>query len=88
MKQRIILILGLILSTIWLNNASACEACQKQQPKITQGITHGLGPESQFDWVIVSFIALLTIYTLIASIKYLVNPGEKKSSHIKYSILD
>lgn len=68
--------------------ALACEACKLQQPKITQSFTHGTGPESQWDWIIVASIALITIYTLIFSIKYLVIPGEKDKNHIKYSVLN
>lgn len=66
----------------------ACPACEKQQPKITLGLTHGVGPQSNWDWVIIAVIAAITLYTLIFSIKYLVKPGEKNSDHIKQSILE
>ena len=69
--------------TIW-----ACPACEKQQPKITQGFTHGSGPDSNWDWVIIGVIAIITIYTLFYSVKYLVKPGEKNRDHIKNSILN
>jgi hypothetical protein len=65
----------------------ACPVCEKQQPKITQGITHGAGPQSNWDWVIIAIITLITVLTLIYSVKYLIKPGEKDADHIKKSIL-
>ena len=67
--------------------AIACPVCEKQQPKITQGLTHGAGPQSDWDWVIIAIITLLPVLTLIYSIKYLLKPGEKNNDHIKQSIL-
>lgn len=67
--------------------AIACPVCEKQQPKITQGLTHGVGPQSNWDWVIIAIISLITVLTLIYSIKYLIKPGEKNNDHIKQSIL-
>ncbi len=68
--------------------AIACDACQLQQPKATQGLTHGAGPSSSWDWVIVAVMALITIATLIFSLKYLIHPGEKKSTHIKNTVIN
>jgi hypothetical protein len=65
----------------------ACEFCKKQQPKITQGLTHGGGPQSNWDWVIISFVAAIAVVTLVYSIKYLVKPHEGNADHIKQSIL-
>ena len=67
--------------------ANACPVCEKQQPKLTKGLTHGAGPQSDWDWVIIAIISVITILTLIYSIKYLVKPGEKNEDHIKQSIL-
>lgn len=67
--------------------AIACPVCEKQQPKITQGLTHGVGPQSNWDWVIIAITLLITVLTLIYSIKYLIKPGEKNNDHIKQSIL-
>lgn len=66
----------------------ACPACEKQQPKITQGLTHGGGPNSNWDWVIIGIISVITILTFIFSLKYLLKPGEKNEDHIKQSILN
>jgi len=70
------------------NFAFACEACKLQQPAITQNLTHGTGPEGKWDWMIVAAIAVITVYTLIYSLKYLIKPGEKDKNHIKHSILN
>lgn len=69
-------------------SAIACEVCEKQQPAITRGFTHGGGPQSNWDWVIIAIIAIITVLTLIFSLKYLIKPGEKNSGHIKRSILN
>ena len=39
--------------------AIACPVCEKQQPKITRGLTHGAGPKSNWDWVIIAIISLI-----------------------------
>lgn len=83
-KKYLISILIIFIAQI----AIACPVCEKQQPKITQGLTHGAGPQSYWDWVIIAIISLITVLTLIYSIKYLVKPGEKDKNHIKQSILD
>ena len=72
-----------INATLW-----ACPTCEKQQPKITQGFTHGEGPASNWDWVIIAVITLITVLTLIFSLKFLIKPDEKNSNHIKRSILN
>lgn len=66
----------------------ACPVCEKQQPAITRGITHGAGPQSNWDWLIVTVISIITLATLFYSVKFLVKPGEKNSNHIKNSILN
>ncbi len=65
----------------------ACPVCEKQQPKITQGLTHGAGPQSNWAWVIIALITVITLLTLIYSAKYLLRPGERNAGHIKQSIL-
>jgi len=68
--------------------ANACPVCEKQQPTITRGITHGTGPQSNWDWVIITLICLITHVTLFYSLKFLIQPGEKNKDHIKQSILN
>ncbi len=82
MRYFILMFLGL-MNQITL----ACSVCEKQQPKITLGLTHGAGPQSNWDWVIIAVITVITILTFVFSLKYLIKPGEKNSDHIKQSIL-
>ncbi|MBX2935146.1 MAG: hypothetical protein KF825_12950 [Ferruginibacter sp.] len=77
----------LLLLTI-IEMVQACPVCEKQQPAITRGITHGAGPQSNWDWIIVTVISIITLATLFYSVKFLVKPGEKNSNHIKNSILN
>ncbi len=77
----------LLVLTLFAQFAMACPVCERQQPKVTMGLTHGAGPGSNWDWVIIAFMSILTILTLIYSVKYLVKPGEKREDHVKQSIL-
>ncbi len=71
-----------------INFAFACDACKLQQPAVTRDFTHGVGPKGDADWIIVAIIGVITVYTFIFSLKYLVKPGEKDKNHIKNSILN
>lgn len=84
MKTKVFLTLIFIML---LQTVLACPVCEKQQPKITQGITHGSGPQSNWDWLIIAVITAITLLTFLFSLKYLLKPGEKNSDHIKQSIL-
>ena len=78
-----------ILLTVWLVQVvSACPLCEKQQPKITQGLIHGAGPQSNWDWLIVGIVTAIASVTLFLSLKYLIDPKEKNIGHIKQSILN
>lgn len=68
--------------------AYACEVCEKQQPKLLRGITHGSGPQSSFDYVAIWIMVVITLATLYYSVKWLIKPGEKSSTHIKRFILN
>lgn len=67
--------------------AWACEACDKQQPKLLRGITHGTGPQSSWDMPIIYASAIIVLATLVLAVKYLVKPGERGADHIKRTIL-
>jgi hypothetical protein len=69
-------------------SAKACEACKKQQPKLLQGITHGRGPDSDWDYVIVVVMVIVTLYVLFATVKCIFRPSEKNDEHIKRLILN
>ena len=74
----------LMLLFIGLSNfVFACAACEKQQPKITRGFTHGIGPQSNWDWVIVAVITVIKLLTFLFSIKFLIKTREKKNDHNK-----
>jgi hypothetical protein len=65
-----------------------CPACQLQQPKILRGITHGTGPQHQWDMFIVWTAVAVVLFTLFFSIKWLIRPGEQGKDHIKRFILN
>lgn len=82
------LIYSFIITLLTPVMALACEACDLQQPAITKNLTHGSGPQGTVDWIIVSIITLITLATFYYSVKYLIRPGEKSSSHIKNNVLN
>ena len=83
--RKTITVLLLILAQV---TTYACEVCERNKPKILQGITHGSNPESNWDYVIVVVITLVAVLTLIYSIKFLIKPNETNDDHIKYSFLN
>jgi uncharacterized protein HemY len=81
--------ISLVFLLITLHTATlACEVCKKQQPKVLRGITHGAGPQSEWDYIIILAMSIIVIITLFYSIKWLVRPGERNEDHIKNSILN
>ncbi|MEO8795361.1 MAG: hypothetical protein ABI390_07815 [Daejeonella sp.] len=79
----------LLLPLLFIARLSmACPACEKQQPKLFKGITHGTGPDSQWDYLIVTLILIIVLITLFYSVKWIIRPGEKSTTHIKYFILN
>jgi len=68
--------------------AMACPACEKQQPKLLRGITHGTGPDSQWDYVIIAVTVAFVFITLFYSVKWLIRPDESMPGHIKTSIIN
>jgi hypothetical protein len=84
MKKILIIICLLIVKMA----AIACPLCEKQQPKILSGITHGAGPDSNWDYAIVWAMVLIVLVTLFYAIKMLVKPGESNYNHIKRTVLN
>lgn len=66
----------------------ACTVCKSQQPKVLQGLTHGTGPESVWDYFIILSSCILVLITLIMSLLYLIKPKEQNPNHIKHLILE
>jgi hypothetical protein len=85
LKSALMLLLLTLVNQI---PAVACEACQKQQPKILRGFAHGTGPDSNWDYLIVAVMVAITIYVLVATLKCLFRPAEKSEAHIKRLILN
>lgn len=84
MKKFILILTALFIHIItW-----ACPVCERQQPKLLKGITHGAGPEGKFDYIIVFTAIIIVCFTLFFSIKWLIKPGEKSDDHIKRFILN
>ncbi len=66
----------------------ACEACNQNQPKILRNITHGSGPQSNWDYFVVISMVLITVYTLYATIRcFVTRKTENKYNDIKNTIL-
>lgn len=84
MKKKLLIVCLLILRIA----AIACPACEKQQPKILRGITHGAGPDSNWDYVIVWATILIVLATLFYTVKWLIRPEEKSMNHIKRTVLN
>lgn len=83
--RRIYLTVSLLLNALWL---LACPVCERNQPKILQGITHGAGPQGKWDYVIIWVAVAIVLCTLFFSVKWLIRPGEKSDQHIKRFILN
>jgi uncharacterized membrane protein YjfL (UPF0719 family) len=78
----------LILLIVFQITAMACPVCEKQQPKLLKGISHGSGPQDTLDYLIVWATVIIVAITLIYTIKYLAKPGEKNSNHIKNTVIN
>lgn len=77
-----------ILLCFFMVSTYACPACDKQQPKLLQGVTHGTGPDGNWDYIIITIAVVIVLLTLFYSIKWLIKPGEQATSHIKQIILN
>lgn len=84
MKQ-LLLTIVLLLAVL---QVMACPVCERNQPEILKGITHGAGPESKWDYVIVWAAVAIVLLTLFFSLKWLIRPGEQSDLHIKRFILN
>ena len=83
MKQAIITCFAFLSA---MTSLHACQACEKQQPTLLKGITHGAGPESNWDMIIFWAMVMIVTLTLWLSVKFLVRPGERSPHHIKRTI--
>lgn len=87
MKKIISLITLLVLqSATWM--LYACEVCKDQQPKLLKGITHGAGPQNNFDYFIMWASGVIVLITLVLSVRLLIKPKESNPDHVKYIVID
>lgn len=84
--KRILIIIGFVM--IYSPALFACDLCQKNQPEILKDVTHGTGPQSQWDFVITWVAVIIVAITLFFSIKFLVRPRENDPGHIKNIIVN
>lgn len=80
--------LFILLAILQVGSAIACEVCQNNQPEILKGVTHGTGPESKFDSIIIITAIIIVLFTLYYSLKFLIKPNENNPTHIKNQILE
>jgi len=66
----------------------ACPVCEKRQPKVLRGITHGGGPDGNMDYIIIWAMVVIVLVTLYYSVKYLLFPKESNANHIKRLVID
>jgi len=65
----------------------ACTVCGQDQPKIIQKISHGAGPQSEWEYAIIIGGVIVVMFTLIYSSKYLLKPERNTPDHIKNIVL-
>lgn len=87
MKKKVTQALLAITLSVQVLDSYACTVCRSQQPKALEGIAHGVGPENNWDYVIIVFATVIVLYTLVASIRLIIRPGEQDPGHIKTLIL-
>ncbi|MEO6314275.1 MAG: hypothetical protein ABIU63_02690 [Chitinophagaceae bacterium] len=68
--------------------ANGCPVCERNKANALLALTHGAGPDSQWDYVIVIVAIVIAIFTLFYSVKWLIKPNEKNQDHIKLFILN
>lgn len=83
--KKVLFLMALMLSGII---TYACPACEKQQPKLLRGITHGAGPSGNIDYIIVAVAVVITGATFYYTLKWIIKPGETNLNHIKRTVLN
>lgn len=66
----------------------ACEVCERNQPAVLKGITHGTAPESRWDYLIVCSAVVIVAVSAFYFVKWIIYPGERSERHIKRVILN
>jgi len=79
----VILLASFLPAKVW-----ACEVCESNQPEVLKNVTHGPGPQSDWDFVIIWSAVAIVALTLYLSLKYLLRPNEQSGSHIKNIVVE
>ncbi|MBS1751169.1 MAG: hypothetical protein JST63_14820 [Bacteroidetes bacterium] len=66
----------------------SCPVCERNKSSVLSGLTHGVGPDSRWDYLIVWITVAIVLLTLFFSVKWMIRPGEKSGTHIKRMILN
>lgn len=77
--------LALAFSAMPALKMMACDVCRKNQPEVLRNITHGTGPESNWDYIII-WPAVAIVFFL--SLKFLIRPNEAEPGHIKNIVVE
>ncbi len=85
--KKLILLASLLLFVI-PHAGQACDVCEKNQPAALRGITHGPGPDSNWDMVIIGAAAVIVLVTLAYSLRFLIKPDEADPGHIKNMVVE
>lgn len=83
--KKILLFMAMLIQCSY---SFSCPVCERNKPKILQGITHGQGPTSNWDYVIIISMIAIALLSFFLSLKWMVRPGEKSAHHIKRTILN
>lgn len=81
-------ILGVIYLMLPLVSVWACPVCDRNQPKLLRGLTHGQGPQNVMDYFLPALLVVLSLLALFFTLKWLWKPGERNDNHIKRFILN
>ncbi|MEM0575441.1 hypothetical protein [Flavobacterium polysaccharolyticum] len=84
MKNLFITVVLFLISSMSI----ACPTCEKAQPKIFRGITHGAGPDSNWDYLIIGCTAIIVLYCGYITVSRLIKPNEMNKEHIKNAFLN
>lgn len=71
-----------------IKKAIACEVCERNEAAVLKGITHGSGPETRWDYLIVWSAVVIVLLSAFYSMKWIIHPDEKSDRHIKRVILN
>jgi hypothetical protein len=84
--RKLLLIVSMVMVYVVSN---ACPVCERANAKKAFGsLSHGTGPNSNWDYLAVWVTIIISIVALFYSIKWLIKPAEKNKNHIKNSILN